>query len=137
MMNEHGKSGRLEVPKKSPNNTGQPVAEGREGRSLAKGNLRPQNASRTPGRSDAPSALERVRQAARGDKELRFTVLLHHIDNLETLRRAYFSLRRNTCGWRRERHREAVPRRSWRTSVSTTFLICGSTRGVGSELAVT
>jgi group II intron reverse transcriptase/maturase len=68
-----------------------------EGRGLAKGNLPQQNASRTPSRSDAPSALERVRQAAKGDKKLRFTALLHHIYNLETLRLAYFSLKREAA----------------------------------------
>jgi group II intron reverse transcriptase/maturase len=61
---------------------------------LAKGNLRQQNASRTPSRNDAPSALERVRQAAKQDRKLRFTALLHHIYNLETLRLAYFSLKK-------------------------------------------
>jgi group II intron reverse transcriptase/maturase len=65
-----------------------------EGRGLAKGNLPQQNASRTPSREDALSALERVRQAASKDKETRFTALLHHIYNLETLRRAYFSLKK-------------------------------------------
>ena len=60
MMNEQGKSDRPEVPEKSPNNAGQPAAEGTEGSGLAKGNLPQQNASRTPSRSDAPSALERV-----------------------------------------------------------------------------
>ncbi|HWU40011.1 MAG TPA: group II intron reverse transcriptase/maturase, partial [Candidatus Acidoferrum sp.] len=72
-------------------------AEGREGRGLAKGNPPQQNASRTPGRSEAPSALERVRQAAKKDRQLRFTALLHHIYNLETLRRAYFSLKKEAA----------------------------------------
>jgi hypothetical protein len=86
MTNGPGKSDSPVVPEKSPNKAGQPVAEGTEGRGLAKGNLPQQNASRTPSRSDAPSALERVRQAAGKDKKLRFTALLHHIYNLETLR---------------------------------------------------
>src|SRR6266446_3104063 len=60
MTNGSGKSDRPVVPEKSPNKTGQPVAEGMEGRGLAKGNLPQQNASRTPSRKDAPSALERV-----------------------------------------------------------------------------
>jgi hypothetical protein len=94
MMNEHGKSDRPVVPAKSLNKAGQPAAEGMEGRGLTKGNLPQQNASRTPSRTDAPSALERVRQAASKDKEMRFTALLHHIYNLETLRRAYFSLKK-------------------------------------------
>ena len=64
MTNGPGKSDRPTVPEKSPNNAGQPAAEGMEGRGLAKGNLPQQNASRTPSREDALSALERVRQAA-------------------------------------------------------------------------
>src|ERR1700739_12976 len=94
MMNEHGKSDRPVVPAKSPNKAGQPAAEGMEGSGLTKGNLPQQNASRTPSRTDAPSALERVRQAASKDKETRFTALLHHIYNLDTLRMAYFSLKK-------------------------------------------
>src|SRR5438046_10023796 len=92
MTNGRGKSDRPGVPGKSSNNAGQPVAEGKEGRALAKANRPQQNASRTPSRKDAPSALERVRQAAGKDKKLRFTALLHHIYNLDTLRMAYIRL---------------------------------------------
>ena len=85
-MNEHGKSDRPVVPEKSSNKTRQLVAEKMEGRGLTKGNPPQQNVSRTPCRTNAPSALERVRQAASKDRKLRFTALLHHIYNLETLR---------------------------------------------------
>jgi RNA-directed DNA polymerase len=94
MTNGLGKSDSPVVPEKFPNNAGQMAAEGMEGRGLAKGNLPQQNASRTPSRNDAPSALERVRQAAGKDKKLRFTALLHHIYNLDTLRMAYFRLKK-------------------------------------------
>ena len=98
MTNGLGKSDRLVVPEKSPNNAPlNGTAEGMEGRGLAKGNLPQQNASRTPRRNDAPSALERVRQAAEQDKKLRFTALLHHIYNLETLRMAYFALKKEAA----------------------------------------
>jgi len=97
MMNGPGKSDRPVVPEKSPNNTGPPVAEGREGSGLAKGNPAQQNASRTPSRTDAPSALDRVRQAAKKDKQLRFTALLHHIYDRDTLRMAYFSLKKEAA----------------------------------------
>src|ERR1700723_2899668 len=97
MTNGPGKSDSPEVPEKSPNNAGQPAAEGMEGRGLAKGNLPQQNASRTPSRTDAPRALERVRQAAGKDKKLRFTALLHHIYNLDTLRMAYFRLKKEAA----------------------------------------
>ncbi|MGH7435667.1 MAG: reverse transcriptase domain-containing protein [Polyangiaceae bacterium] len=68
-----------------------------EGRALAKGNLREQNASRTQRRNDAPSALERVRQAARRDKKRRFTALLHHIYDPNRLRTAYLALKRDAA----------------------------------------
>src|SRR6202162_2508586 len=97
MTNGPGKSDSPVVPKKSPNKAGQPAAEGMEGRGLAKGNLPQQNASRTPSRNDAPSALERVRQAAGKGKKLRFTALLHHIYNLETLRMAYFRTKKEAA----------------------------------------
>jgi group II intron reverse transcriptase/maturase len=94
MMNEQGKSDSPKVPEKFPNNVGQPTAEEMEGRGLTKGNSPQQNASRTPGRTDAPSALERVRKAAKSDKELRFTALFHHIYDPEMLRTAYFGLKK-------------------------------------------
>ncbi len=97
MTNGPGKSDRPEVPEKSPNKAGQSAAEGMEGNGLAKGNLPQQNASRTPSREDALSALERVRQAASKDKKLRFTALLHHIYNPETLRKAYFCLKKEAA----------------------------------------
>src|SRR5271155_3688269 len=97
MTNGPGKSDSPVVPVKSPNNAGQPVAEGVEGRGLAKGNLPQQNASRTPSRTNALSALERVRQAAAKDKKLRFTALLHHIYHLDTLRTAYSGLKKEAA----------------------------------------
>ena len=97
MMHEHGKSDRPTVPLKSPNNAGQPAAEGMEGSGLTKGNLSQQNAFRTPSRVDALHALERVRQAARQDKQLRFTALLPHIYHPDTLRLAYFSLKKEAA----------------------------------------
>jgi len=97
MMNGSGKSDSPTVPGKSPNNARTTAAEGMEGSGLAKGNLPQQNASRTPSRTDAPSALERVRQAAKKDRKLRFTALLHHIYNVEMLRMAYFSLKKEAA----------------------------------------
>src|SRR5207249_12068827 len=66
MTNGPGKSDSPVVPEKSPNNARPSAAEGMEGRGLAKGNPPQQNAFRTPSRKDAPSALERVRQAEIG-----------------------------------------------------------------------
>src|SRR5580698_6004780 len=97
MTNGTGKSDSPVVPEKSPNNVGQTAAEGMEGRGLAKGNLPQQNASRIQSRNNALSALEQVRQAAAKDKKLRFTALLHHIYNLDTLRMAYFTLKKEAA----------------------------------------
>ena len=41
--------------------------------------------------------MERIRQAASRDKQLRFTTLWHHVYNIERLREAYFSLKRNAA----------------------------------------
>ena len=97
MMNGHGKSDRPVVPMKSPNKAEQSAAEGMEGKGLAKGNLRQQNTPRTLGREGVHNALERVRQAASKDRKLKFTALLHHIYNVETLRGAYFALKREAA----------------------------------------
>ena len=88
MMDGQGQSDRPVVPTKSPNNVGQPAAEGMEGRGLAKGTL---------SRDGARSALARVREAAERDKTVRFTALLHHIYNIEQLRAAYFALKREAA----------------------------------------
>jgi hypothetical protein len=68
-----------------------------EGRGLAKGNPSQQTAPRTLSRAGASSALERVREAAERDKQVRFTALLHHVYNVDTLRRAYYALRRDAA----------------------------------------
>jgi group II intron reverse transcriptase/maturase len=88
-MNGRGTSDSLVVPEKPPNDAGRPAEEVVEGRRLAKGNLPERNAFRTQSRGDAPSALERVRQAAKKDRKQRFTALLHHVYDEERLRAAY------------------------------------------------
>jgi RNA-directed DNA polymerase len=78
-------------------NGNKPTAEGLEGRGLAEGNLPQQNMPRTQGRAGMPSALGRVGEVARRDKKVRFTTLMHHIYNSDTLRGAYFSLKREAA----------------------------------------
>jgi RNA-directed DNA polymerase len=97
MTNGRGKSDRSIEPAKSPNNVEGPAAEAMEGRERAKGNSPECNALRTQGRDGAPSALERVRQAARKDKKQRFTALLHHICDVEQLRAAYLSMKKDAA----------------------------------------
>src|SRR5438132_6961840 len=96
-MNEQGKSDSPIVPVESPNKAGPPAAEAAEGRGLAKGNLPQQNMPRTQRRQGVPSALERVRLAAARDKKMRFTALLHHIYDLNTLRTAYRAVEREAA----------------------------------------
>jgi group II intron reverse transcriptase/maturase len=97
MMYDPGKSDGPEVPRKPPNEAGRPAEEVVEGRGLAKGNPSQQNASRTQCRTDAPSALERVRQQARRDGKMRFTALLHHIYDPVRLELAYFGLKKDAA----------------------------------------
>lgn len=95
-MNDRGKSDGPVVPAKLPNKPGLPGAEVVEGRGPAEGNT----ASKTrPGRSaggGVSSDLDRVRQLARQDKEVRFTALLHHV-SVERLREAYRAISPNAA----------------------------------------
>ena len=92
-----GKSDSPIVPGKPPNKAEGPAAEVAEGRGLTKGNSLERNAHRTQSRDGAPSALERVRQAARKDRKQRFTALLHHVASVERLRAAYLALKREAA----------------------------------------
>jgi group II intron reverse transcriptase/maturase len=74
-----------------------PSAEGVEGRRQAKGNAGSQNTPRAQDRTSVSSAWDRIGQAARADKERRFTTLLHHVYNIATLREAYVSLKRDAA----------------------------------------
>ena len=96
-MNEHGKSDNSVLPKKSPNNGSKEPAEAVEGRGLAKGNLLGQNTHRTQHRASVPSALERVRQAAKGDRRQRLTALMHHVYAPEMLEFCYYSVNRGAA----------------------------------------
>ena len=97
MMNEHGKSDNSVLPKKSPNNGPKASAEAMEGSGLAKGNLLGQNTHRTQYRVSVQSALERVRQAAKGDRRQRLTALMHHVYAPEMLEFCYDSVKRGAA----------------------------------------
>jgi RNA-directed DNA polymerase len=90
-MNERGKSDSPVVPVKPPNKAAQAAAEVVEERGLAKGNTTSKTRPGHGAGSDAPSALDRVREVARRDKEARFTALLHHVDP-DRLRAAYWAI---------------------------------------------
>jgi RNA-directed DNA polymerase len=97
MMDEREKSDRPTVPTKSSNKAGQPAAEEMEESGLAKRNLHQSNTLRMQGRASVSNRLELVRQAAQRDKRMKFTALLHHVYALETLREAYFDLKRDAA----------------------------------------
>jgi RNA-directed DNA polymerase len=87
-MHDHGKSDRPIVPANPPNKPGEPGAEVGEGRGLPEGNTAGET---RPGRSaglGVSSDLDRVRQVARQDRDVRFTALLHHV-TVDRLRKAY------------------------------------------------
>jgi len=95
-MHVDGKSDGSVVPAKQPNNADGLAAEAVEGRDPIKGNTSGQNTSRTQSRSDVSSALDRVRRAAKRDKKMRFTALLHHV-TVDRLRTAYFSSKKHAA----------------------------------------
>jgi len=63
-----------------------------EGRSLAGGNADQQNVHWTQRQESTPSALDRVREAARRNKGTKFTALLHHV-TMDRLRTAFAALK--------------------------------------------
>ena len=84
------------VPAKRSNESQGGPKEIVEGRPLTKENAEEPNPYRTPSRESGPSGLDRVRQAAEGDKKLRFTALLHDV-NIDLLRRSYYGLKRHAA----------------------------------------
>jgi RNA-directed DNA polymerase len=91
-MNEHEKSDSLIVLTNSPNKATEGAAEAGEGRGLAKGNTTRSTRSGLSAGSDVLIGLERVREVARKDKDVRFTALLHHV-TLGRLHKAYLEIR--------------------------------------------
>ena len=98
-MNGREKSDSPIVPVKSPNKAEATaeVAEAMEGRGLTKGNPSEHDTRRTQSRGSMKSGLERVREAARRNEELRFTALMHHIYDTDRLREAYYELNRKSA----------------------------------------
>ena len=95
-MNGHGESYSGIVPTKRSNEGRGGPKEIVEERPLTKENAEEPNPLRTPSRESGPSGLDRVRQAAKGDKQLRFTALLHHV-NIDLLRSSYYGLKRRAA----------------------------------------
>lgn len=84
------------VPRKLPNNGDNP-AEAMEGRGVAKGNADESPACRTQSRDKhASMGLEGVREAARRNRKLRFTALLHHVTP-SLLVESFYALRKQAA----------------------------------------
>ncbi|HSF29852.1 MAG TPA: hypothetical protein VLK82_05175, partial [Candidatus Tectomicrobia bacterium] len=73
------------------------MAEGVEGRELAKGKTGEHTRVRTQGRSALQQALDRIRQAARKDHATPLPALWHHVYDIERLREAYYGLNRDAA----------------------------------------
>ena len=102
-MNGGGQSDSPVVPAKPANKPArgdaahtQAEAELVEERGLAKGNTASAARSGHGAGTRAPGALDRVRQVAERDKDVRFTALLHHVD-VEALAAAFWRLSRQAA----------------------------------------
>jgi len=95
-MHAAGESHDCVVPAKAPNKDRQGLAEGLEGRRSIKENTIEVNPSRTQSREIGSRGLHGVREAARKDKELRFTALLHHVTE-GLLRDSFYALQRQAA----------------------------------------
>ena len=72
------------------------MAEALEGRPMTEGNSEETTANCTQGQGEALSGLDRIREAARKDKKIQFTSLMHHITT-ELLQEAYRALKRDAA----------------------------------------
>ena len=95
-MHAGGESDGCIVPSKCSNKSGKPLTEGMEGRQSAKENIGQSTAPRTQSRISELSDLLGVRKAARKDKRMRFTALLHQV-TIHLLRGSYYALRREAA----------------------------------------
>ena len=96
-MHDREKSDRLVVPAKLPNNPAVVAgAEVVEGRGLPEGNTAGETRSGRSAGEGVSSELDRVRQVARKDRDVRFTALLHHV-TVDRLREAYRAISPNAA----------------------------------------
>jgi hypothetical protein len=95
-MNVGRESDGREVPAKSLNKDGRSSAEGSEGRRPAKENIEQTTTSQTQSWANVLSGLRGVREAARSDKRLQFTALLHHV-SISLLLDSFYALKRDAA----------------------------------------
>ena len=91
-----GESDEQVVPTKHSNKEEPSSAESVEGSCSTKGNTEETHTHRTQGRERVSQGLGGLREAARRDKEQKFTALLHHVTN-DLLRDSYYRLKREAA----------------------------------------
>src|ERR1022692_4829608 len=84
------------VPMSHSNKDGASLAESEEGRPLIKENAGQPNTYPTQSGKRVSQGLTGVRKAARDDKEMKFTALLHHL-TVDLLRESFYSLKRKAA----------------------------------------
>ena len=84
------------VPMNHSNKDGKPYAENEEGRPLVKENARQPNTYPTQSENCVSQGLAGVRKVARGNKEMKFTALLHHL-SVDLLRESFYLLKRKAA----------------------------------------
>jgi RNA-directed DNA polymerase len=96
-MNAGRESDGRVVPAKGPNNGGSlSPAEGMEGRRPTKENTGQTATSQIQSWGNVLDGLQRVRKAAKRDKRLRFTALLHHV-SVALLTNSFYALKRGAA----------------------------------------
>jgi RNA-directed DNA polymerase len=78
------------------NNGGKPLTESEEGRPMNKENTHQPSTSPTQSETSVSQGLASVRKAAKENKELKFTALLHHL-TVDLLRQSFYALRRKAA----------------------------------------
>ena len=84
------------VPVNRPNKDEQSSAEGEEGRPMIKENTCQLHTPSTQSEIGVSQGLEGVRKAAKENKGLRFTALLHHM-TVDLLRESFYALKRKAA----------------------------------------
>jgi retron-type reverse transcriptase len=93
-VSEESHSGK--VPMSHSNKDGRSSAESEEGRPLIKENAGQLNTYPTQSGKGVSQGLASVRKAARENKEMKFTALLHHL-TIDLLRESFYSLKRKAA----------------------------------------
>ena len=93
-VTEESDNGR--VPMNHSNKDGKLFAESEEGRPLIKENIRQPNTYPTHSEKHVSHGLMNVRKAAKGNKEMKFTALLHHL-TVDLLRESFYALKRKAA----------------------------------------